>query len=122
MRFTDVLAADPGLTIVGTVVGGIWSLFKSTELFGRWKKRRYYRALTALEAAVEYIYRQYVASIKKDRQDGKLTDAEKRHARRLAREAAIKMGRTQGVNVLKELGEDYLDMWIAKAVKKAKSQ
>ncbi len=57
---------------------------------------------------------------KKARADGQLTEEEMRHAHRLARERAIQFGRTWGLDVLRELGEGYLDLWIAKLVKKLK--
>lgn len=70
---------------------------------------------------MELTYRTYVRAIKESREDGKLTEEEMRNARRRAREAAIQFGRTQGVNVLRELGTEYIDLLIAKLVKQFKS-
>ena len=35
--------------------------------------------------------------------------------------ASIRFGETQGVDVLRELGAEYIDLWIAKLVKGLKS-
>ena len=43
-----------------------------------------------------------------------------REARRRARDASIEFGRTQGIDVLRELGGEYIDLWIAKLVKRLK--
>ena len=122
MQVGDVLSSDPGLTLLGTALGGLWTLFKSSEWFGRLRRRRFGKALRALEAGVELTYRTYVREIKKARADGRLTEEEKRRARRLARETAVEFGRAHGVNVLRELGEDYLDLWVAKLVRRWKGR
>jgi hypothetical protein len=62
----------------------------------------------------------YVKTIKESREDGKLTEEEARCARQRAQEAAIEFGRTQGIDVLRELGTEYIDLAIAKLVKQLK--
>ncbi len=120
MSVAEVLSSEAGLTILGTLLGGLWTFFKSRDWYVRARRRRYAKALDALEAGVERTYRTYVRELKASRADGRLTQAEMRHARRLARDQAIEFGRTQGIDVLRELGEGYLDLWIAKLVKKLK--
>lgn len=120
MSVTNVLESESVLAMLGTVLGALWAFFRSTEWFGRLHRRRFNEALQALEAGVELTYRTYVQAIKEARADGKLTEDEKRQARRLAREAAVEFGRSRGIDVLKELGEAYLELWIAKLVKKLK--
>ncbi len=120
MSVLQLLGSEPGITILGTVLGGVWTLFKSSEWYGRMRRRRFRRALQALETAVEETYRAYVSNIKAGREDGRLTDDEKRRARSLARERALRIARNDGVNLLRELGEDYLDAWTAKLVRKWK--
>ena len=122
MTIAGVLGSDAGLAILGTVLGGIWTVFKSSAWFRRARQTRYAKALQALEAGVELTYRTYVRAIKQAREDGKLTDDERRRARRRAREAAIEFGRRQGVDVLRELGSEYVDLWIEKIVKKLKQK
>jgi hypothetical protein len=121
MNLTDLLQSDPVLTLAGTIAGGVWSILKAKALRRRNKKQRFDRAILALEAGIEDVYRSYVREIKRARQDGKLTAAEAARARRLARERAIDYGRHEGVDVLKEIGADYLDLWIAKLIRRTRS-
>jgi hypothetical protein len=116
----NVLQSDQGLTLVATVLGAFWAFLQSTKLFSQARTRRYYRAVEALEAGVEQTYRSYVRAIKEAREDGTLTDEEQRNARALARQAAVEFGESQGVDVLRELGAEYIDLWIARLVKKLK--
>lgn len=121
MSLGNVLESEAGLTVVSTVLGALWTFFKSREWYTDSRKQRYAKALDALEAGVDQTYRTYVASIKEASDDGKLTEKERKRARELAREAAVEFGETQGVDVLRELGEGYIDVWISKLVKKLKS-
>ncbi len=107
---------------VGAVLGAVWTFFKTSDWFERLRTRRIAKAIRALEAAVDQTYRVYVRQIKEGREDGKLTDAERRHAHRMARRAAIEFGKQEGVDVLRTLGHDYLDLWISKIVKRLKRQ
>lgn len=121
MSITGILNSEAGLTLVSAVVGGAWTVFRSSEWYRRRTERRYHKAIEALEAAVEQTYRSYVRAIKASRSDGKLTPEEMRRARQLARETAIAFGRSQGVDVLRELGAEYIDLWIARLVRRLKS-
>lgn len=121
MSLADVISSESGLTLVGAVVGAMWAAFKSSDWYENARSRRYAKAVEALEAGVEQTYRTYVQAIKAAREDGKLTDEEKRQARELAREAAIEFGRTRGVDVLREVGAEYVDVWIAKLVQRLKN-
>jgi DNA-binding transcriptional ArsR family regulator len=121
MNLLHVLSSETGLTVVGGVLGAAWTFFRSTELYRRLQKDRFCKAVEALEAAVDLTYRTYVREIKAAREDGKLTDAEIAEARRRAREAAVEFGRTQGVDVLRELGANYIDLWIGKIVNRLKA-
>ena len=120
MSLSQVLQSEPGLTLLGTVLGGFWTLFKSSEWWARRRRRRFSKGLNVLEAAVEETFRTYVRAIKASRADGKLTEAEKRRARELASQCAARIARRQGLDVARELGDDFLDLWIAKLVKKLK--
>ena len=117
---TQFLNSDPGLTLVASVAGAIWTAFKSSEWYARRRSDRNQRAQTALEAGVEQAYQTYVREIKLAREDGKLTKVERRRARDLAIEAAAEYGRTRGVDVVEELGHDYLDLWIARTLRQMK--
>lgn len=121
MSIVENLGSSLGLTLVTAILGSIWTAFRSSEFYNRARNERYGEALQALEAGVELTYRTYVRSIKESREDGKLTQEEMRLARRRAREAAIEFGRTRGIDILRELGADYIDLIIAKQVKKFKN-
>lgn len=117
MILQNVLGSEPAITLVGSVIGGVWALLKSSDWFQGLLRRRFAGALQALEAGVELTYRTYVEECKAARADGQLTEEEKRHARELARQRAIEFGRSQGIDVLRVLGQEYVDLWIAKLVK-----
>ena len=121
MNLADLITSEAGLTMLGAIAGTVWTAFRSMDWYYRAQRRRYARALQALEAGVERTYRAYVQAIKEANSDGRLTEEERRRARELARETAILYGRTEGIDVLRELGETYLDLWIAKLVKRLKN-
>lgn len=121
----DVNVGDWGVMAATTALGALgalWTAFRSSDWLSRMKNERFRKALEALEAGVEQTYRTYVRALKAGREDGKLTDEERRQARALARETAMAFGRTQGIDVLEALGRDYVDLWIAKLVKNFKSE
>lgn len=122
MTLGHVLQSDAALTLIGGLLGLAWTAFRSSDLLRNARNRRFERALQALEAGVELTYRTYVQAIKEAKADGKLTTEEAREARRRARDAAIEFGRAQGLNVLDELGPAYVDLWIAKLVKRLKAE
>ena len=122
MSLATILASDAALTAAAGILGTIWTAFKSRDAFRRAERRRYGKAIQALEAGVEHTYRTYVRAVKEGRADGKLTEAERAEARRRARRAAIQFGRTDGVNVLAEVGEEYVNLWIDRLVRRAKKR
>ncbi|MEX2016193.1 MAG: hypothetical protein WD873_06100 [Candidatus Hydrogenedentales bacterium] len=121
MSLASILASDAALTAAAGILGTLWTAFQSRDAYRRAQSRRYGKAIRALEAGIEHTYRTYVRAIKEGRADGKLTEAERAEARRRARRAAIEFGRTDGINVVTELGEDYLNLWIEKLVRRAKN-
>lgn len=120
MTVVDVLVTEQGLTLLGSVLGGLWTLFKTSEWWQRRRDKRYAAAVDVLEAAVDDTYRTYVRAIKEARDDGKLSRAERKRARDLARERAVELGRTEGVDVLRELGQTYVDLWVSRLVRRMK--
>jgi hypothetical protein len=122
MSLQSVLGSDMTLSVVTSVLGCVWAFFKSSDWFRALRDRRYFKALEALEAGVEVTYRTYVRAIKEAREDGKLTEEEIAVARQRARAAAIEFGRMKGIDVLREVGEEYVNLWIGKIVKRAKQK
>jgi hypothetical protein len=115
------LMSEPALTTLGVVLGGLWTFFKTSDWYRRVQDTRFTDALHALEAGVQQTYDVYVRAVKDASADGKLSSEERRRARELARDAAIAFGRTRGVDVIGSIGQDYIDLWIAKLVKQRKA-
>ncbi len=106
--------------MLGAALGGLWAFFKTSDWFARLRRRRYYKAIEALEAAVEATYREYVRGIKQGRADGKLTADEQRRARRMALDKAIGIARRDGIDLVRTLGAEYLDLWVDRLVNRRK--
>lgn len=115
------MSLDLGVTLLGSVIGGLWSVFKSSEQYRRWQQRRFRKALLALESGVEQTYQVYVKAIKAGRADGRLTEEEKARARSMARARAVKVARRTGINLLRTIGEDYVDVWISRLIARRKT-
>lgn len=117
----DQFITEETVTLVGAIFGLVWAFFRSQDWYKGLQEQRFGRALTALEAGVQYTYDTYVRAIKEASEDGKLTNTERRRARELARNTAINIGRTDGIDVIKEIGVDYINLWIERSVKEAKA-
>lgn len=104
-------------SIVG-LLGIGWLLHKMRDSIESIQRKRFEKALLALEAGVERTYQAYVKAIKNGRHDGRLTDPEKERARSLARARAIALCKDIGIDFLKVIGPDYVDIWIARIIAK----
>lgn len=118
--FEDLLGNNPGLTIIGTIFAFACSAFKSSSWWQKRRKRRYAKAVDALEAGVNQTFNAYVNAIKDSRDDGKLSDEEKLLARQLAIQTAQDFAQTEGINVVRVLGHEYMDLWIEKIINRLK--
>jgi hypothetical protein len=114
------MGIDLGVTVLGTVLGGLWATFKASDRYQRMEQRRFRQALLALESGVERTYQAYVKAIKAGRADGRLTEEEKARARSMARMRAIKLAREEGIDLLRTIGEDYIDVWIGRLIGRRK--
>ena len=110
------------LTGVITLAGLLWSLLRAADLAQHLRRARLRKAVLVLQAAVDETWRTYVQAIKAGRADGKLTAEEARRARELAKARAYALARREGVDLLRELGPAFLDLWVAKTVKRLKSR
>jgi hypothetical protein len=113
-------ALDWVVALVGTIVAGAWTFFKSRGVYHEMKGQKYSAAMGALEAGVEKTYRVYVEALKKAKADGKLTPEEKAAARQRAIAYAQEFGRTRGIDVIEELGREYIPVLIGKIVRALK--
>lgn len=118
--FDALLEAEMGITIVGALMAFLWTTFKSMDCLARRRHDRHTIALMAIEAGVEHSFQTYVKAIKAARGDGKLTHQERKHAQALALNTAIRVGRAQGINVVRELGREFLPVWISRMVRELK--
>jgi hypothetical protein len=118
----EVLGSEPVLSLAGAVVALVWSSVKA----GAWRRRlrdeRYSTAIDAVEHGVRTVYESYVRSIKASRANGKLSDGERKEARRQARQAAVAWGETHGVDVVREVGHASLDLAIERVLEEIKSR
>ncbi len=121
MSIASLAQSETVLMIGGALFGALWTWFKGSDWFERLRRRRLQNALRALEAAVEETYRDYVRALKESREDGSLTLEEQARARAQARERALTIARVQGIDLARELGAEYFDLWISRIVKKLKS-
>jgi len=116
----EMVMSEFSVSLAMTVLGAVWTFFKSTEWYEKLQKRKYFKAMQALEAAVEETYRTYVREIKNSRMDGQLTEDERKQARDLARNRAAELAHAEGLDIMRELGDNYMDLWIQKIVNKLK--
>ena len=121
MHLQDLLSSDTLLTLAGALAAAIWTVVQSTTWYACFKQNRFVRALTILEAGIEETYRTYVQALKAARADGKLTAEEKQEARTRARDRALELARAEGVDLIRELGPAFIELYLSKLVGKMKS-
>ena len=110
-------ALDWVVALVGTIVAAAWTFFKGRDLYQEMKRQKYFGAIEALEAGVEKTYRVYVQALKDAKADGKLTPEERAVARQKAMAYAQEFGRTRGIDVIEQLGREYIPVLISKIVR-----
>jgi hypothetical protein len=118
----NLLTNENVLTLIASIVGGVWTLVQGTGWWQRMKGARYSAAVLALEGGVQYAYRTYTKALLDARADGVLTEEEKGEARRLAIEAAKEYASRHGVDLIATLGAEYLDLWISRIVARLKGE
>jgi len=120
MTLTDILSAEPVLSLVAGVAGLAWTAVQSTSWFNRLNRDRVQRALRCIESAVRQVYEEYVRAVKAASADGTLTDDERRRARELARDRAVAIARTDGIDLAATLGREHLDLWVERVLARVK--
>lgn len=113
--------SESGLMLLATVAGAVFAFVRGMAWYKAVSATRLQKALQCVQVGVELTYQEYVAGIKEGRADGTLTAEEKAKARSRAKRIAIDYGLKQGVDVVKELTHEYLDVAISQAVKRAKA-
>ena len=116
----QLFGIDTVLSLVGIVLGMVWTVAKAINIRDDSRRMRYLKALECLEAGVEKTYQVYVQELKQVSSDGKLTAEEQEFARQKAIEFAQQYATEKGINLLNELGSEYIPVLVSKIVKKAK--
>ena len=120
MTLTSILTSDPALSVIAGIAGAVWTAVQSTSWFKQLNRDRVQRALRCVESAVRQVYEEYVRNLKAASADGTLTDEERRRARELARDRAIAIARTDGIDLAATLGREHLDLWIERVLARVK--
>jgi len=109
-----------------SVLGVVWTVFglqdRITAYLTRKKGERKATAILALAAGIEKVYDEYVKALKDGRADGKLTKAEIASARARALTAAKLFAESQGVDIVTELGKDYLNVWLEEVLRRVRNE
>ena len=109
------------LGAIGAVAASLWSVFEGSKFYEKHiSGKKYAKALDALEMGAQQVYDEYVRELKRGSADGTLTLEEMKEARKRAFEHAKRYGQTHGVDVIKTLGGDYLDVLLEMAIKRLK--
>lgn len=121
MSLSQCVVSESAVTVLLALGGAAWTLFRSSDWLDTRRRARLNRAVRFLENAVVQVYEEYVRAIKEGSADGRLTVAERRRARKLARDRALALARADGVDLLRDLGGDHIDLWIARILRKVKT-
>ena len=106
------------LNIVVSVLGLAWTFFKGTEWYrDNVSKPRRAKVIDSVQAGVKEVYEGYTRSLKKASEDGKLTDAERAEALKKAKAAAIQYGKDNGVDIVKNIGAEFVNLYLERAHK-----
>lgn len=117
----NLFDSEGGLMLLATVAGAVFAFAKGTVWYKAVAATRVQKALRCVQVGVELTYQEYVQAIKEGREDGSLTPEERAQARSRAKRIAIEYGLKQGIDVVRELTHEYLDVAISQAVKRAKA-
>lgn len=101
------------ITTLLTVVIG----FQGTSYY---RKMKYQMAIRILRLAVEWVYKNYVRPTKDSNDDGKLTDGQKLIAEKMAVDKAQEFAAAEGIDLQKQIREEYMDLYIQQLVAQAK--
>ena len=118
-------ADDDPASVIWTILAGqgVWGglIFAVLGIIWKWgspyleewiKARKLEKLMLAVEAGVYGTWQVYTEAIKEASKDGKLTEAEARMAREMAKTFVINFLKTQGIDVIKDYGHALLDYLI----------
>ena len=110
--------SDEMLNLALTVAITAVLAFKGTTYY---KNLKYKMLFGFLELAVTYVYKNYVKPTKAANGDGKLTEPQKKIANQMAVEQAQKYAEAKGIDLQKQLGTEFVDLYVEQLVAKAKA-
>jgi hypothetical protein len=115
-QVTNWIFSQEGITTIASVIGAIFVFLKKKEIDGtkvEWNKKI---ALEALQVGVLGSFQQYVKGMKEQDPDGKVQPEVEKKAHEMATSIAESAAATQGVDLKKAVGTDFIDYNIKKIV------
>ncbi len=106
----DLLSSTDALIVVATVIGALWTFFRSTAWYQERVQGRRAECILAIAAAVHATYEEFVRYKKLDHD--KLTNNERAEAQRMAMNSAVEHGIARGLDIVREFGEDAVRFMI----------
>jgi hypothetical protein len=96
--------------------------FAAVKRFAARRQWRARRAFECLETGVRETYESFVRAVKERSEDGRLTEADRREAVRLATETAKRYAAREGIDLLKVYAAAYLPVLIDRIVARRKGR
>lgn len=105
-----IIESEAGLTVIAALVGMAWAAFRASA----WYRERvsdneikaWQKAVDCVTAGVNVAYEEYVRGIKAGNADGKLTEDERKTARKKAFDAAIEYAKDAGISLFDAIGSE----------------
>jgi len=121
----EFLTSQAALTIIGGLFTVIWGVFKMEErlttFFQKRMGERRAKMIMALAAAAQDVYDGYVRDLKKYKnEDGQLTKEEAGRAKKTAIARAVALASREGIDLVQEMGEEYINLWLERIIKEMK--
>lgn len=117
----QLLDSNAALNLAALAVGGAFTLVQGSKWYQTKIGAKKRRAVEFVELAVNETFETYVRARKAASVDGKLTSQERETARRMARDAAIGIAKSEGVDLVADIGEAVLQNVIQRTVTRAKA-
>jgi hypothetical protein len=121
-QVTDWIFSQEGMTLVLGLIGAVYTLLKKKEIDGtkiEWNRKI---AGEALQVGVLGAFQQYVKGMKEQDPNGKVQPEVETKAHTMATAIAENAAATQGVDLKKAVGADFIDYNIKKIVADLKAK
>lgn len=111
--FWTLLASPEAAAVILTLVSGVAGILMRHRWVVKWRLER---AIQCLAAGVRETYEEYVRTAQKAHADGKLTTEERDQAMRMALEKAKTYACTQGFDLAKAYGKEFLPVIVERLI------